>query len=314
MAELKTPNEFFTVSVASGMELGDEMKKNEKKHIEIVEPHSSIIIRVDQCGGSKFTSNFPKPDCTYQEAMRCTMNELMQKKEFRPSPSLCYTHSDEITVIFPALCTKKDFDDNKNSKSHPFNGRTSKLMSLLASIVSVRFNFHIQRIYNELPAEKKSRYSPDAVKSIMSSTAYFDARILVFPEDEANKMIDHMIWRSIFDCNRNMIFMQAKNHYTQEQLHGKNSMQLIEMLKEKNIDYMSLPLLLRHGIYAKRMDYYLDVNNGKNSYKTKKTKVINFCLKITHSKDNLELLTSSKLNEEKFKNTCTFLSEQPCSF
>ena len=66
-----------------------------------------------------------------------TSFDLLEK--FRPTTA--YTHSDEITLIFPALTE----EDKKNGTTLSFNGRIQKFATLLASYCSIRFNYHIQK-------------------------------------------------------------------------------------------------------------------------------------------------------------------------
>jgi len=82
--------------------------------------------------------------------MVLTMNDML--KHF--SVSTGYTHSDEITLIFkPAEDSQPQGNNSENenenkednskrveNKVHMFNGRSTKILTLMASYCSIRFN------------------------------------------------------------------------------------------------------------------------------------------------------------------------------
>lgn len=157
------------------MELERLMREYESRELPLVIPNSDFLIRLDGRAFRTYTKQFEKPfDNIFRIAMIKTMGDLI--KEFLPYTGYC--HSDEITLIFPKEC------------SVPYNRKTQKLLSIIASYCSVRFNYHSQISQVIVPV--------------------FDARILIM---EKSDIVKHQIWRSIIDCARNACFSYNKDFH-----------------------------------------------------------------------------------------------------
>jgi hypothetical protein len=48
------------------------------------------------------------------------------------------------------------------------------------------------------------------VKKVSDCELIFDGRILIFENDETSEIMNHMIWRSVYDCSRNTISSYAR--------------------------------------------------------------------------------------------------------
>jgi len=117
-----------------------------------------LMIRVDGKGFSKYTSRFAKPfdarisDCLVEASERLV-------REF--NASVGYTSSDEISVrmfllILCNWCTDPitvlppfESIDGRPPACHPFNGRTQKLASIAASLVTAVFNQRMQEVVKD---------------------------------------------------------------------------------------------------------------------------------------------------------------------
>jgi len=141
--------------------LSDRMKKYEASLDYKILPCESFIVRLDRRSFSKFTKKFVKPfDITFVKTMAHTMVDLV--KEFDVQTG--YTHSDEITLIFDSKCTKKEYEqylegkiDKSKIKIHFFDGRIQKIITLISSYCSVRFNYHLEKLIGIIA----DKYKPD---------------------------------------------------------------------------------------------------------------------------------------------------------
>lgn len=225
--------------------LGDRMKNYEDQTPMIIEATMPYIARLDGRAFSKFTKGFEKPfDPIFSNAMVATMNDLVE--EFKPRTG--YTHSDEITLIFAQALTEEEKKDGKLA-CHHFSGRLQKLCSTFAGYASARFNYNLNRTVAD------AMYEPHVSKRIREYKATFDCRIIVFPKDKPFEIVNHMIWRSIYDCERNAIQAYAQANFSEKELHKKDNRQMIEMLVSKGINWQEIPIYVKHGIYAKRETY-----------------------------------------------------------
>lgn len=184
--------------------LGERMKnyENESTKIQYILPNSSYIIRLDGNNFSKFTRPLKKPfDIIFIKVMNLTVTDLLEKFHARTG----YSHSDEITLVFNKC--------ENDVSTHLYNGRTSKILSLVASHCSVRFNYHM----NENIEKFKNEYSVDFIKKIKNSYQIFDARIIVI---ESNEIVNHQIWRNR-DCYRNAVSTYADKQFSNKETFKK---------------------------------------------------------------------------------------------
>lgn len=255
----------------TNISLGDRMKQYELDAISIsnIPSNKSYIVRLDGHSFSKFTLPLKKPfDIIFIKAMALTVQDLLEK--FHANTG--YTHSDEITLIFNKV--------ESEQSTHLFNGRASKLLSLMASYCSVRFNYHLKENIETI----KDEYPCKFIKKIQKCEQIFDARILII---EPSEIVNHQIWRSVRDCHRNAVSTYAGTVFSHKIIDRKNTAEKIDMLKSKNIIWDNIPTFVKYGLYCKKILYEYEVNGEKcvrSRYEFK-----NF--KINHTIENINKLT-----------------------
>ncbi|KAJ4989743.1 tRNAHis guanylyltransferase [Stagonosporopsis vannaccii] len=191
--------------------LAARMKQHEASFDYTLPSGSPIILRLDGHAFSKFTSHFCRPfDQRIHDAMIGACTDLLA---FFQSATLAYTHSDEITLVFP-------------NGVQSFNERVQKLSSLSASYCSVRFNAHLASL---LAAEPEPKVKDTAFDRL--GTAHFDARFFAVPNVE--EALNCVLWRCRNDAIRNSVNAFSRTMYTTEEMHGKTTKELIEMLKDE---------------------------------------------------------------------------------
>ncbi|MBZ5709566.1 tRNA(His) guanylyltransferase Thg1 family protein [Nannocystis pusilla] len=204
-------------------DLGDRMKMYEMAEAgRKCMPLLPIVARIDGRSFSKFTSGLERPyDRRLSELMIDTVKFLV-----RETNAVCgYTQSDEITLAW--------YTPNFDSQII-FDGRISKLVSVLASLTTAHFN---RRLPQFLPAEYAEKLP------------HFDARMWNLPslEEAANAFL----WREL-DAIKNSISMAARAHYSHKQLDGKNGAEMQEMLLQKGVNWHEYPDFFKRGTYVQR--------------------------------------------------------------
>ena len=185
--------------------LGDRMKQYENSYRFHLTEKLPVLIRLDGKAFHSYTKQCNKPyDDRIIECMRKASTILCQNIS---NVKLAYTQSDEISLLLINYT-------NINTQSYLKNN-IQKIVSVAASIASVEFTL----AYNNL------------FKTI--KPAYFDARAFILPKEEVN---NYFVWRQN-DCRRNSILVAAQSQFSAKQLHGKNKLELKQMLLSKNVDW-----------------------------------------------------------------------------
>lgn len=269
------------------MKLGDRMKRYEKNNDPRIESDKYFCIRLDGRSFSKFTRGFQKPyDSNFSKAMVKTTYEAMC--EFGAVSG--YTQSDEITLIFTPIISK-----GTNQTTIIFDGRINKILTLMSSFVSVRFNFYLNKFINE--NNELDKYKPDTLSKIQNSSAIFDARVLIFDENNKKEILNHIIWRSTFDCYRNSVSTYGYHLIGHNQIKNLNSLQIIELLKTKNIDWDNdVPLWQKYGVFIKKQFVTL-INDKGEEYQRTIIKPVSFKLN-KFSENLLNFFISKYYNQE----------------
>jgi len=353
--------------------IGVRMKKYEdiSKKITNVLPYQSFILRLDGNKFSTFTKKLRKPfDNVFMLAMVNTCEDLVRKFHCCTG----YTHSDEITLIFSACCSKSDYDNGLNKSEHLFSGRTNKLLTLTASLCSVRFNFHITEIVKKLPKLDREHFEKNSFLEHMENdpNAIFDSRLVLplkeipsqkidtlkfsieeledikselegstiynnhtladnevsllignltrlvddmtstecdYEYDEnlvKNEIVNHMMWRSVFDCYRNCVSTYADWKLGKKQTFGMHSREKMEQMKKMGLDMSNEPLYYKHGIYMKKILYETEVEyvHGKTGEKmrtmAKRSKYIKFMMVIRDCENGIgDFLLNKYFPEDK---------------
>ena len=261
---------------------GSELKLIEANSLSIthVEGYRNFVVRLDGSNFSRFTSGLPKPyDKGFSQVMILTTNDLVEKFHAQTG----YTHSDEITVIFKAACSKEDWDGNTPEKrEHSRSGRVTKLLTLMASYTAVRFNYH----YNLLV--DKYAYSENTQKKIKSMHAMFDARILVFPYEKQRWFtVHHMVWRSMMDCPMNGVSTFADHYIGKKKTFGMDDKKKRVVMHKTGVDFSLVPEYYQHGLYVKKILVDKECEDPRTGEKlvVKRGVPINFTMQCSQSPD-----------------------------
>jgi len=226
---------------------GDYFKDLEKRNEIIVLPYYGILMRLDGKNFSNFTSGFKKPfDKLLTNALVRTVYSLIDKTNAKTA----FCCSDEITLVFPPLCTKEEFenDTNINKPVHTYSGRVVKLCSIYGSYCSIYFNKFLKE--EILKLKDSSEYTDKFLKLCNSGIQVFDARIIPF--DSVEEVYSNLIWRSLMDCRRNSISQYGSYYLGKKTIFGKKSKEVIDMLKNQNFDWYNFPLEFRYGLLIKK--------------------------------------------------------------
>ena len=189
------------------LSLGDRMKKYEEVFDYKLNPCMQYMIRLDGKNFSKMIKKWKceKPfDAHFNNAMTYAAKQIF---DLIPNIHLIWHGSDEISVWFSC----------PNVEDMYYEGRIQKLISLVASQVTVNFNKKLQEEFQkELPF------------------GIFDARIMQFPNEI--EVANCFLFRQR-DHIKNSISGYAQYYFSHKELVSKNSTEKIEMMKSKGFDY-----------------------------------------------------------------------------
>ncbi len=238
--------------------LGERIKMYENTPLPTtgkIKPEDNFIIRLDGRSFSAFTGSFVKPfDPIFIKAMCYTAQDLLEKFNCQTA----YTHSDEITLIF-----SRQYPDKSGTyvSVHLFDGRVQKIISLTASYCSVRFNWHLSKLFEQnAMGTNPVVYPENLIKKVFNCEQMFDARCICFPDELAHEIVNHQIWRSVYDSHRNAVQAYAHVYIGKKNCMGKNSAQLINMLDETGISWSDVPRWIKYGFYCKKDLYEKEVD------------------------------------------------------
>jgi tRNA(His) 5'-end guanylyltransferase len=263
-----------------------DMKKYEGKYEMQIPGDHAFIVRADGHCFSKFTKGFHQP---FDENLKNAMIRATGDAIVHFSCSTGYTHSDEITLIFAPMPLL-----NGEIQPHSFNGRVCKLLTLVSSFISIRFNYHLLELVLATKLGSSQPYTEKFIERIKNINASFDARVLVFSPDKFNDIARHMIWRSLKDCSRNAVSAYARYFFSSKELHNKKSKELIEMMKTiKNFDYHTqVPEHEKIGTYLKKELFEINAVNKQTgiSEKTIRSRIVSKTLRADTSENFIQLL------------------------
>ena len=199
--------------------LGDRMKGYENITRSHLISRMPVILRLDGRAFHTFTKGFDKPyDITFTKTMELTMKYLCENIQ---GCVFGYTQSDEIMLVlvdYQGLNTSSWFDNN-----------IQKMVSVAASMATLEFN----RKFSELTLD----YSK------MGAT--FDCRAFNVPKEEVTNCV---LFRQN-DAIRNSIQALGQAYFSHKELHGKNTEDIITMVKEKTgILWNKLPIKQQRGM------------------------------------------------------------------
>ncbi len=202
--------------------LGDRMKMYENAECaRRLLPLLPVIARIDGRAFHTFTKGMKRPfDETFSSCMVDTTIRLVSET----NACIGYTQSDEITLAWHSTDIRSQIW---------FDGRISKMTSLLAAQATLYFN--------KLILERMPKFA--------NKEPLFDARVWTVPNRVEG--CNAFIWRE-WDATKNSISMAAAHYYSEKALHKKNSKQKQEMLFEKGINWDKYPPAFKRGTYVQR--------------------------------------------------------------
>jgi tRNA(His) guanylyltransferase len=112
-----------------------------------------------------------------------------------------------------------------------FSGRIQKIVSVVASIASVKFN----RIIQETIPERADMMP------------VFDARVFQYPTPEL--AAETFLWRET-DATRNSLTMAAHAYYSTKELHKAGFAKKHDMLHAKGVNWNDYPAFFKRGTYV----------------------------------------------------------------
>ena len=209
-----------------------------------------VAIRLDGRAFHTFTKGFQKPfDEILMKSMQKTMQYLCKNIQ---GCVFGYTQSDEITLILV---------DYKNLTSTAwFDYDVQKVCSIAASMATMAFNRAFEKNveaeshvfsdewlddenFNPNYKNKELRSLWLVHKKAVNKGAMFDARCFNIPKEEVANLI---YWRQL-DAMRNSVQAVGQANFSHIKLQGKSCADIKEMLKEKGVDWDSLPFECQRG-------------------------------------------------------------------
>lgn len=188
-------------------------------------PLLPVYVRIDGRSFSNFTRGLDRPyDLNISQAMLTTTQFLVEETHAR----IGYTQSDEISLVWQ--------QDNYDSEIF-FAGKIQKMVSVLASLATARFNHFC--LENSVLADRARKLLP-----------VFDCRAFQLPN--RTEAANAFLWREK-DATKNAISMAARSVYSAKQLFEKSSSDMQEMLFQKGINFNDYPDFFKRGRFVRRV-------------------------------------------------------------
>ena len=211
-------------------DFGDRMKAHERMFTDArIDSKKVMCVRIDGKRFSKFTRNCVKPfDTDLHEAMVKTTEYLVQETH----AAIGYTQSDEITLLF--------LPKENELSTHIFDGKVSKVNSVLASMATAYFNYYVKPDVN--------------VKFAGKGLALFDCR--AWQVDDLVEASNVLLWR-IQDCRKNSV-ASAYRWIANEKITPCQTV-MKSILKNKfDYDWDTEEDRWKYGSFVKRFTYVKD--------------------------------------------------------
>lgn len=214
---------------ANRVSLGDRMKEFEMVHTQTsLVPGIPVYVRIDGRSFHTFTRGLQKP---FDPDFAWTMKETTKHLHDRTNAFISYVQSDEISLAY------------LEPSKMPFETRLFKLESVLAGMASAAFC-----IYGSKTKLK------DRIEKFIP---HFDCRVCQMPLEEVPNML---LFRER-DCLKNAITLESLEHFSNKQIHKKNSEEKIEMLKGIGIDFSKdIDEDFRYGSWFRRVVFQKELD------------------------------------------------------
>ena len=198
--------------------LGDRMKEYEQVTDFRLMKRSNLILRIDGRAFHTLTSFMERPyDNNFIDLMDKTMVEVFNSF---PDTTLGYVQSDEISIL---MCPYATYETEP-----VFGARIQKISSVAASIATQAF---IKNLYSMTQSDDTKEWA----EKCLNGNITFDCRCFNIPKEE---VINYFRFRQQ-DCTRNSILSAGHFYIGKKKCHGLKTPDIVEVLKEKGIDYWS---------------------------------------------------------------------------
>jgi tRNA(His) guanylyltransferase len=207
-------------------DLGDRLKSYEAMECgRTFMPLLPVYARLDGRAFSRFTRGMDKPyDIRMSQAMIETTKYLVKETCAR----IGYTQSDEISLVWQQ-------DDFKSELF--FGGKVHKIVSVLASMATVAFNF----------ACAKDNFLHSRAIVMLPE---FDCRVFQLPN--RTEVANCFLWRER-DATRNAILGAAQCVTSHREMQGKDCSELQEMMFQKGFNFNDFPAFFKRGTFVRRV-------------------------------------------------------------
>jgi len=224
---------------------GDRIKKYELQESgRRFIPLLPVCARLDGKNFSNFTKGLCRP---YDEIFSRLMIDTTKYLVEETCACIGYTQSDEISLVY--------YSDKADSQIF-FDGRIQKIVSVLASMCTIKFNQLLQNTYVTVLEKLKNYLDGDNIPHYLTIwnekrklLPVFDCRAWIVPTQI--EACNTLLWREI-DATKNSISMAASEYYSDKQLFEKNSSEKQEMLFQKGVNWDQYPSHFKRGTYIQR--------------------------------------------------------------
>lgn len=264
-------------------EFGNRMKLYESITTDLkLIPGLPVCVRLDGKSFHTFTRYLDKPyDLHFSKSMIETTKYLVEKT----NAIIGYTQSDEISLIYIP---------KENQEINFFNGEISKLISVISSICTAKFNSEF------------GTANPDF--------AIFDCRVWNVPS--IIEAVNVLAWRE-FDARKNAISSACFTVYSNKECLNKHSKEKIEMLAKKDIIFDDYPVFFKNGMYIAKYQTVKEYmpKNSNDSIQVKRTMtqmvifqkpiyqyISELSTDITETKNLLDLIIENGIIIQNFNN------------
>lgn len=204
--------------------LGDRMKRYEAATRYVLPPRTHTILRVD---GRSFHTLLKDAERPFDHEFMDCMGEVAQALCERITGTVfAYTQSDEVSLLV---------EDFKRHETEPwFGGVVQKIVSNAASIATRVFDRAWER----------------------EGEPGFDARVYTIPD--ASEVANYFLWRQR-DAERNSISMAAQSMFSTSALHGVNTVEMQDMMRQKGIVWDDYTERAKRGTVCVRENFTDDI-------------------------------------------------------
>lgn len=243
----------------------------ESKTPEYISNKDFVVIRMDGCHFHTITEKLhPIYDPYFQYVLNRAYKHVIQLLS-SSGLTISYSFSDEISIVL-----EPTIDD---LHIRLFNGKMTKLLSVLPSCLASAFKIELYKAKNE-------NYFPESIHTLFEEMgniySYIEDELELFP----NQIDDYLLKNIYFDCKifstphkyivekylynryryarKGCINAIGNVFYSEEMLHKKSTENRYNMIKEDyNIDTKLLPLIVQFGFIYKRPNASImfDYNN-----------------------------------------------------